>query len=486
MSLVRRSVTSVGWNVALSIVQVVVGFGRSVLLARMLPVHVFGTYAFAGSIVALSSIIANFGMGGAFLHRSEETEDEDRTASVHLTLKLIFTIVWMLVLSTLALVFAVGQTRLALLVLTVSQGGVLLCQTPHLILVRRVVHRRLAILQSINVVVSALVAVLLAWGGIELWALLSTDVITVLLSVLFLYVWQPVWRPRLTWAPAGMRYFLRYGRSNVVAQALLKALDRVDDLWTGAYLGATAMGFYSRAYAFATYPRTILAQSINQVAGGTYAEVARERRRLSQVFFRTNAFLVRSGFYLAGLLTIIAPEFIMLLLGPKWLPMLNAFRLMLIFTMFDPIKMTVSNLFLAVGKPQEVVRARGVQLAVMAAGLVILGPRWGIAGVALAVDAMLVVGIAILLHQARRFVDFSLRVLFLAPGIGVILSLLLTQVVIAVPWISDSPWHTGLLKASVFTFVYDAVLVLLERRQLGEMFRFFLRRIVTDSEKVRE
>jgi PST family polysaccharide transporter len=482
MSLVKRSVTSVGWNLAVSFVQVAVGFVRSVLLARLLPVEVFGVYAFAGSIVTLSAILPNFGMGGAFLHRSKETEDEDRTASVHLTLKVGFTTAWMVVLSVGALVFARGQIRLALLVLTATQGGILLCQTPSLILVRRVVHRRLALLQSINIVVSALTAVLLAWGGIELWALLSTDVITLVLMVIFLYVWRPVWRPHLTWSPPAMRYFLRYGRSNVVAQALLSALDRLDDLWTGALLGDTAMGYYSRAYAFATYPRMILAQSVNKVAGGTYAEVAKERKRLSQAFFRTNALLVRSGFYLAGILALIAPESIRLLLGDKWLPMLDAFRLMLVFTLFDPIKMTVSNLFLAVGKPEEVVRARAIQLAVMLIGLFALGPRWGIAGVALAVDVMLVIGIAILLQQSRKYVDFSLRALFLVPGIGVVLSMILARAAIAIPGILGSPWRTGLMKVSVFTILYGATLFALERRQLQEMYHSLARLVLVRDE----
>jgi O-antigen/teichoic acid export membrane protein len=483
MSLAKRSVISVGWNVALSFVQVTVGFVRSVILARLLPVEVFGIYAFASSIVALSTIVPNFGMGGAFLHRSDATGDEDKTASVHLTLKLMLTLAWMALSLAGALIFATGQTRLALVVLTITHGGILLCQTPQLILVRRVVHRRLALLQSLNIVVSAVTALLLAWGGVELWALLSTDVITLVLMVLFLYIWRPVWRPHLTWSPPAMRYFLRFGRSNVIAQALLKALDRLDDLWTGAYLGNTAMGYYSRAYAFATYPRMLLAQSINQVAGGTYAEVAQKRKRLSQAFFRTNAFLVRSGFYLAGLLALIAPELIRLLLGTKWLPMLDAFRLMLVFTLFDPIKMTISNLFLAVGKPQEVVRARVVQLVVMVVGLVTLGPRWGIAGVALAVDIMLVVGIAILLYQSRKFVDFSGKALFLAPGIAVVLGLLVARAAIALPGLPGSPWWTGFLKASAFTILYGAILFLLERRQLQEMWRFLMTRVVAQSEK---
>lgn len=481
-NLARRSIESVGWNMAVSVVQVLVGFFRSLLLARLLPVETFGIYAFATSVVTLSAIAPNFGMAGAFLHRSEETEDEEKAAAVHLTLKLIFTTIWLVLLAGGALVFAAGETRLALLVLAATQGGVILCQTPNLILVRRVVHRRLALLQSTNIIVSAVTAILLAWRGIDLWALLATDVVTVVLTVLFLYIWRPVWRPHLTWSPPAMRYFLRYGSGNVLAQGLLRALDRVDDMWTGAYLGDTAMGYYSRAYSFATYPRMILAQSVNKVAGGTYAEVADNRKHLSKAFFRTNAFLVRSGFYLAGILVLVAPEFIRILLGTKWLPMLTPFRLMLAFTMFDPIKWTVANLFLAVGKPEEVVRARVVQLGVMVLGLFSLGPRWGIIGVALAVDVMLVLGIAILLYQARKYVDFSMRALLLAPGIAVTVSMMVGRLSIDLPGVLGSPWRTGILKGLSFTIFYGLCLLLLERRQLLKMVRALGQSLVDDHQ----
>ena len=42
--LARRSVSSVGWNVAGSMSGMAVLFVRSVLLARLLPVETFGVY----------------------------------------------------------------------------------------------------------------------------------------------------------------------------------------------------------------------------------------------------------------------------------------------------------------------------------------------------------------------------------------------------------------------------------------------------------
>jgi O-antigen/teichoic acid export membrane protein len=233
-SIAQRSIMSVSWNVVASPANVVIGFVRSVLLARLLPVEVFGVYGWAGSVVALSAVAANFGLGGAFVHRAPETEDEEQGAAVHFTLQLIFSLVWAILLTAGTLIFASGQTRTALLVLTATSVGTHLVQTPRLILARRVVHRRLALVQVINILLSTLAAVGLAWRGVTLWALLSTDLSIFVINILFFYVWRPVWRPRLTWAPRAMRYFLRFGSRNFMAIALLRGLDRVDDLWTGA------------------------------------------------------------------------------------------------------------------------------------------------------------------------------------------------------------------------------------------------------------
>ncbi|RMD66614.1 hypothetical protein D6833_01280, partial [Candidatus Parcubacteria bacterium] len=445
-------------------------FVRSVMLARLLPVETFGVYALAGSIVTLSVTLPNFGLGGAFLHRAPETEDEGQAAATHFTLKAILTLVWAAVLALGALVFATGEIRVALLLLTATTAGVELTQTYWLILVRRVVHRRLALLQLIQVLLTTVAALSLAWNGATLWALLTTDIVALAVTFVGLCLWRPVWRPHLAWSPDRVRYFLHFGSRNFVAAVLLRTLDRVDDLWAGFYLGKTALGFYAKAYTFATYPRRVLAVPVNQVVRGTYAALKGDRQRLSQAFFRTNALLVRSGFFLAGLLALIAPEFIRLLLTDKWLPMLDAFRLMLVFTLLDPLKISISHVLVAVGRPEQVMRARLVQLVILVIGLFSLGPWLGIAGVALAVDLMLAVGIGILLWMVRAYVDFSLARLFAAPGLALTLGLILGGAVSRLPGVSGNDWLSAFGKAVVFSSVYAGVLVWMERAVMFQMF----------------
>jgi PST family polysaccharide transporter len=213
--------------------------------------------------------------------------------------------------------------RTALICITLIGVGSQLTRTPRLILTRRVAHRRLTVVQTIDFFTSSILCVLLAWGGATIEALIVSDLITFLANWIGFYIWRPVWRPHLKWDTRTIRYFLGFGGRTALAEAIQRSLDKLDDLWVGTYLGDAAVGFYSRAYTFATYPRKILVAPISAVVTGTYAELKHDRQRLSQASFRTSALLVRSGFLLTGLLALIAPELIHLLLGngfPCWMP----------------------------------------------------------------------------------------------------------------------------------------------------------------------
>jgi O-antigen/teichoic acid export membrane protein len=472
----QRTVMSIGWQTLSNLGRIIVSFVRTTLLARWLPVEVFGIYGFAHAWAVLSGEVANFGIGGAFLHRTTETEDEEQAAAIHFTLKILFTLGWATLMVVGTLLFAKESIRTALLVLTATEAGVHLTQTPQMILHRRVVHRRLALLELVGSISITVASVGLAWRGATLWALLAMDVALLGVRVIMLYIWRPVWQPRLAWSPSAVRYFLRFGRHNFLAHLLARALDRVDDLWTGLWLGDLSLGFYSKAYEFATYPSKIVSRSINVVSTGTYAELKGDRLRLSKAFFRTNALLVRSSFFLGGLMVLAAPEFVSIVLGERWLPMVPPFRLMLVFTLLDPIKNTIANLFTALGEPERVAKARGLQLAVLIAGLFSLGLSFGITGVALAVDVMLVAGIGLLLWWSRIHVDFSLRWLFFAPTLALFLGILLSLGINGLLAAGGSDWLTGFVKAIVFSLVYGIVLMTFEFRQTIRMVSSMLER----------
>lgn len=466
----QRTLTSLGWRGGSSVLRVFILFGRYVVLGRLLTPDIFGSYAGTGAVVALTAVIAHFGFNGAFIHRHPETETEDEAAASHFTLNLITHSVWLILLLGIGTRLMQGDERTALIVIALCFFAQSLTYTARLILTRRVIHRRLALISTLGDIFSTISSITIAFLGGGIWALLSTNIANTVIIVALLLIITPVWKPKLRWSPPANRYFLTFGFKTMNAEALLTGLDRLDDLWTWLVLGSTANGFYRRAYTFATYPRKILATPINSVALGTYAELKEQREVLSKTFFRLNALLVRSGFMMGGLLALIAPEFIRIVIGPQWMPFLDAYRLMLIFTLLDPIKTTIADLFIAVGRPDTVIQIRVVQLIVMVIGLITLG-RLDITGVAIAVDLMLVVGIALLLWQVREHIDFSLRKLFLVPTVALGIGMILARLSIELPNILGSDWRTGLIKTAVFLSVYGVILLTLEREQTRQVIR---------------
>lgn len=469
MDLAKRSLFSITWNFLANLAVYGVAFIRAILLARLLPVEVFGIYAGYNALLTVTVTLTEFGMVSAFIHKAPETEDEDKAAAMHFTLRIVFLSGWTLVACVAAVLFLTGAQQAYFLWMIFATILIQLAWPARAVLMKRVDHRRSAIIAVLFTLVHAVTAVYLAWSGWGVYSIIFAELLGALVTLSGYYLFRPAWKPRLAWYPEIFRYYLDFGKRAFASTFLYHLLDHVDDLWTRFRLGEIPMGFYSKAYRFAIYPRLILATPITHVIGGTYAELKDTRKELSQAFFRTNALLIRSGFFLAGWMAVVAPEFISILLTDKWMPMLDAFRLMLIFTLLDPLKLSISEVLNAVGKPEKVVFTRSVQLLVLMIGLVYFSPRWGIAGVALAVDIMLLVGIAILLWQSKEFVDFSIKQLFLAPGGALVVGILLAQAAMqALPGHTDL-WLIGLFKTLAFFTGYLVILLSLERDRLTWM-----------------
>ncbi|MEL7590893.1 MAG: oligosaccharide flippase family protein [Anaerolineaceae bacterium] len=482
-NLTSRSIISVKWNVISNFVSIFIKLTQSIVLARLLPIETFGVVAGAASIIGITGSLSNFGMRGAFNFRCKETEDLESTASVHFTLQLFINIIWTALMLAGGFIF-IRETgdgfRTAFVTLTLAESIITMCNTASFILNRLVQHKRLAMISMINVILTLIVSGTLAILKQPLWSLLSSQLVSATVSVIFLYIWRPVWKPKFMFSKSIMKYFLNFGSKQVISSFLQSTLDKVDELWIKIFIGSVPLGYYSKAYSFALYPGSVLASPVNNVAMGTYAEVAHDRKKLSSAFFQTNALLIRSGFLLVGLFFLVAPEFIRIVLGERWLPMLTAFRLMLPYALFDPMKKTMANLFVAVGKPEIIVKIRFIQLITMIAGMFVLGFLFSIEGVAIAVDLMMLVGVVLILHKVKAYVDYSLKSLFLNPFLCMVSGLLIgygfDQFV--------SPTLPGFLSAiiemSIFTLIYCGVFLLLDKQEVLkyiQMIRKYLLRI---------
>ncbi len=476
MSLAARILSSIKWRVTTSFITVLVRFLQAILLARLLSVEIFGVFQYAVAIVTVCAVVADFSLGDAMISRAPETEDQDKAASVLLTMLTILGAVWaagctavILVLDALSLIGP--QLCIIMIVLVLAR----LASVPLIVLqsvcVRAVSHRRMSLLRILQVVIGTVSALVLAMRGYEIWALLVIQVVPPVVVGIGLGVWRPVWRLRFGWDPAIARYLLRFGLPGTVATFLSRLLDRLDNIWVGGVLGDAALGLYSRAFKFALYPSTLLSPSINVVSQGAYAELMHDRKMLSQAFFRSTAVLLRAGFLFTGIIAVTAPEFVVLLIGRKWLPMVPSLWCLVLFSLLYPIRQTLNTLFLAVGRPGVLVRARVAQMVVLTAGLAILVPVLKIEGAAIAASTMTLVGIVIFIKESRQHVDCTISRLIGGPVVAAVAAAVVSlSAPVFVPQVSG-PVPLFVFKAGLFAGVYAILILIFERRDMLKMLR---------------
>lgn len=471
-SLATRSVASTCWNAVATLTTSIVGFIRLAVLGRLIQPEVFGVIAMATAVLTMASMVAVFGFNAALMHRSPESSG-DAGAETHFVLTLLSSSIVFGLVGLGVLVFVPPGRRWVYWVFIGAGFVNQMTNTPQTLWARRVQFRSIALFQITSVVLSSALAVFLAWLGHPYWALLISSPVNAILGLINFYIVVPAWRPRLRWHPGSVRYFLNFGRRTFLASLLGTALDRVDDLLTGALMGDRDLGFYSRAYSLATYPSSLLSTPVKSVAANTYAALKYDRERLSKAFVLINAGLIRLGFLLGGALVLSAHEVVFLVLGEIWLPVVTTFSLMLVFTLLNPVKLTVASVLVATGKPERVTKARLVQFIVMIGGIFLLAPTLGIDGVALAVDVMLVVGIIILLIYSRQEVDFSLWKLFGLPAASVVAAGFLTLTMSHLLALADCPALCALVaKTAIFSLAYISPFLFFERPYLTTMYRY--------------
>lgn len=460
---VRGSVYSLG----ASLITWISGAIRLILLTRFLLPADVGVFTQAMVFIALAARLYNFGLDIAVVHRQDE---RGKLLQTYFTLRVLLLLLSLggLALAT-PLISAwyphmplLGVVMLALTAAEVLRG---LNDVQMTILDRRLAFRRIAAADAASSVVMTIVAPLMAWQGLGVWALVGEQASGYAARSLVVWAGSQSWRARLGWGPDTARWLIQYGWAVWLGGNLTYLLDRFDDFWIGRSLGATSLGFYARAYDFARYSRRVVANPILSVFFPTFARLQQDRARLSRAFFRAASLMIRTGGLFSLLFVLTAPEFIPLLLGPQWLPMLLTFQLMIVYTFLDPLALSASNLLSATGQPQIVFRIRGAQAIFFLPAVIIASRRWGIEGVAVAADLMALLGAILLFRATRRVVDYSQLRLWQWPLLAVIglagATMLLTPF-----WRGLSPWIALIGKGLFITVSYSSILWLAEREQI--------------------
>ena len=460
----RVAVRGTAASMAASLGTLAIGGVRSIVLARLLDPRDFGLVAMGLVYYALVVQLRSFGMGAIFIGQRQRTTAWSGTwAAAQVAMAVAGGLLLAAATPALVAAYPPGEIRTSILLVfaAVSVANGLTAIQEHS-LRAELRFGALAWMDLICSLSMGVVSIGLAWAGFGWWALVAEHATGVLMRCALGWTVYRAWRGRLMWDRQALQSLWRLGRENWLSTNLQHLLDQFDDFWVGTALGTAALGVYSKAYELAGYPRRIVGTPVQRVVGALFGMALDDRLRLSQLFFRASSTLLRASCLLGGLMALALPEFITYVIGNKWAPILWPFRLMIVYVALDAVLMLVGTLLQVVGRPSALRKARLVQLVAFVPGVIAGAAVWGVSGVAVAADLMLLVGGAFLVRELRPVVDLNLWRLAGRPALALAIAFGLGL------WAGDlvaSTWASLLVRLGVFTAVFSAILLLMEGRE---------------------
>jgi O-antigen/teichoic acid export membrane protein len=384
--LTRQALGGMVWTSSGTGVQAVVQLLVLMALGRLLAPAEFGLMGAATVVIALSQIVSRVGVGPAIIQRRTLEPTHVRVAvTLSCGLGLLLGAIVYVAAPAIAAFYRMPDLAPVLQVVAFLFPLDGLNTVGKSLLSRDLRFRRWVMLDVGSYVLGyAVVGVLLAWWGYGVWALVVANLAQVSLRTAAMYlVTRHSLRPSFDLRAA--RELLGFGFGLSLAQIAAVISQQGDNFVVGRWLGPTALGVYGRAYTLMVMPATAFGKMVNRVLFPVMSQVQDEPGRLASGYERASAVVALLTLPISSFLWVVAPEFIPLVLGPGWSGVVEPFRLFtisLLFRMSSRISDTCTS---AAGKVYSRAVLQGVYAALVILGAII-GQRWGVGGVAIAVS----------------------------------------------------------------------------------------------------
>jgi O-antigen/teichoic acid export membrane protein len=277
---------------------------------------------------------------------------------------------------------------------------------------------------------------LLGWG---VWALVAAQLAqTIVRTGVLLHAAPPPLRPRPTWA--SFVELMEYGAGQSAARIAILFANQADNLVVGRWLGAVALGLYSRAYQLMSVPSALLGDVLDKVLFPTMARVQDEPRRLASAYLQGTALLTLLTLPAGVVAAVLAPELVVVAFGPRWEAAVAPFQVLALGMMFRTSYRMSDTLSRATGRVYRRAWRQALYAVLVFLGAW-LGQYRGLTGVASGVLGALFLNYLMMAQLSLRVGQISWSQFVQAQLPGVRLTMLVSAVTVA---IAEGTRHLGL------------------------------------------
>lgn len=346
----QKAFSGVMWSSVQRFGVMAITFVSNIILARLLSPDDFGCIGMLMIFISLSVSFIDGGFGSALIQKKEPTKEDYSTIFYW---NIILAVVLYAVLYICApLIATFYHTSLLADVLRV-QGVVLIFNALSIIqqnqLRKKLLFKKLAIVNITSALISLGVAIIMAYKGYGVWALVAQQIsLSVINSVLFWMVGH--WMPNKVFSWNSFKELFRFGGYMLLSHLFSTLSNEIQGLLVGRIFNPTTMGLYTQAYRLEGSAATATSSILDQV---TYPVLASYQDNHNSFIAALRRFIQIPAFVcslLMMVMIVVAKPLIILLYSAKWVECVPYFQILCTAGLAVCLQGSANNAIAAIGK----------------------------------------------------------------------------------------------------------------------------------------
>lgn len=292
-------------------------------------------------------------------------------------------------------------SRFVFLTFLISSLGI----TSNAYMTKNMMNRELMVCGGVALLGSGTVGTVLAFNGFAYWSLAWQQVVYITLLNLCRFYYTPrIANLHIDFGP--VRRMFRFGMRLLVTNIINTLSQNVLTFIFGRLYPMHAVGNFSQANKWNTMADSFVANTVGQIAQPVMVSVKEEPGREKQVFRKMMRFTAFLSFPAMFGLALVANEFILLTIGPKWTGSVILLQMLCVGGAFVPFYTLYQNLAISRGRSDIYMWCNVGQIALQILIIVVLH-SFGINVMVAAYSLFLVLWLAVWQYIAYRMVGVT-------------------------------------------------------------------------------
>lgn len=382
MNLKQKALTGFIWSASDKLINQLGYLGVTVFIARLIGPESFGFIGMLTIFMLLAESVVSNGFSQALVQRSQQLTEEDSSTIFYvnfawgIAMYLLLYFCAPLIASFYNQPLLVDISRVLFIVVIINS----LTVVARAKLTIDIDFKSQAIASTFSTLFSSIIGIYLAIKGYEYWALVWLLITKAIFNSLGLWFFCR-WLPKFVFSLRSFKSLFAFGSNLMLAGLVATFVNNLYVALVGRYFNATQVGYFTQATNLSNYLSGFISSTLQGVTYPIMTSVKDDRERLVNIYTQLISITMLVSLPLLVGFAAISEDFIQLVLGDEWMPVVPVLTALCLARTITPISSINLNILNAVGRSDLFLRVDLSKLPLTLGALYIALP-YGIKGLA--------------------------------------------------------------------------------------------------------